>query len=74
MSGEMIAPKQPPQPSMISRMRDLDPDKVPTDFGILPGTFIKPEGKDMPDFFKQPKERLFFEWTWLKTWVTSAFA
>ncbi|GAM43763.1 hypothetical protein TCE0_060f18840 [Talaromyces pinophilus] len=74
MSGEMIVPKQPPQPSMISRMRDIDPDKVPTDFGILPGTFIKPEGKDMPDFFKHPKERLMFEWTWLKSWVTSAFA
>lgn len=74
MSAESVMPKPPPQHSLRTRMRDLNPDKVPTDFGVLPGTFIRPEGKDMPNFFKQPKERLRFEWVWLKTWVQSAFA
>ena len=74
MSAENFAPKLPPQQSMLARMRDIDPEQIPTDFGVLPGTFIKPEGKDMPSFFKQPKERLRFEWVWLKSWFTSVTA
>lgn len=73
MSAESIIPKMPPQHSLRTKMRDIDPEKIPTDFGVLPGTFIKPEGKDMPNLFKQPKERLLFEWVWLKSWVASAF-
>lgn len=66
-------PKTPPQMSMRNRMRDINPQDIPTDFGVLQGTFIKPEGKDMPSLFRQPKERLLFEWTWIKTWVTTVF-
>ncbi|EEA19604.1 hypothetical protein TMatcc_009740 [Talaromyces marneffei ATCC 18224] len=74
MSAEMVMPKMPPEKSFRSRIRDIDPENIPTDFGVLPGTFIKPEGKDMPNFFTRPKDRLKMEWVWIKTWITSAFS
>lgn len=74
MSADVVTPKMPPERSFRTKMRDINPDDIPTDFGILPGTFIKPEAKDMPDFFKRPKDRLLMEWVWIKTWFASAFA
>ena len=41
---------------------------LPQDIGLLPGTFIKPLWRDMPSIFQQPKERLHYEWLWLKSW------
>lgn len=72
MSAETLMPKMPPERSFRARLRDMDPESIPTDFGVLPGTFIKPEGKDMPSLFKQPRDRLSMEWVWIKTWFTSA--
>ncbi|EED13928.1 conserved hypothetical protein [Talaromyces stipitatus ATCC 10500] len=73
MSAETIMPKLPPERSLRSRLKDMDPESIPTDFGVLPGTFIKPEGKDMPSLFSEPKDRLMMEWVWIKTWFTSVF-
>jgi mitochondrial protein MBA1 len=55
-------------------MRSMKPEDIPTDFGVLPGTFVKPEGKDMPPLFKDPQDRLRMEWTWLKSWFGSVIA
>ncbi|KAH8703871.1 hypothetical protein BGW36DRAFT_370126 [Talaromyces proteolyticus] len=66
--------KIPAQVSPKSRMREMSPDTMPTDFGLLPGTFVKPEGKDMPAFFKEPQLRLRMEWVWIKQWVANFIA
>jgi protein MBA1 len=41
-------------------------DLIPDDFGILPGTFIRPVWKNMPSIFRDPKQRLQMEWLSLK--------
>ncbi|RDW86159.1 uncharacterized protein DSM5745_02801 [Aspergillus mulundensis] len=60
--------KQPAQPSMKIRTSEMSRTELPQDIGLLPGTFIKPLWRDLPSIFKQPKERLQFEWLWLKSW------
>ncbi|EAW21928.1 uncharacterized protein NFIA_070990 [Aspergillus fischeri NRRL 181] len=64
-----ISVKQPAQPSMRTRGRELSRSELPQDIGLLPGTFIRPLWKDMPSIFQQPKERLQLEWLWLKNAV-----
>ncbi|KAL3472650.1 hypothetical protein BJX99DRAFT_235087 [Aspergillus californicus] len=66
--GHTVSARQPAQPSMKSRGKNLARSELPQDIGLLPGTFIKPSGKDLPSIFQQPKERLRFEWLWLKSW------
>ncbi|RHZ70526.1 hypothetical protein CDV55_104968 [Aspergillus turcosus] len=61
-----ISIKQPAQPSMKTRGRELSRSELPQDIGLLPGTFIRPLWRDMPSIFQQPKERLRLEWLWLK--------
>ena len=56
----------PPQPSMKTRSKGISRGNLPQDFGVLPGTFIRPLWRDMPSIFKQPRERLFMEWLSLK--------
>lgn len=64
-----MAVKRPAERSMKSRAKEMSLDSMPTDLGLLPGTFIKPEGKNMPSFFREPKDRLRMEWVWLKNWA-----
>lgn len=63
----LSAPPQPSQKALASRELART---VPTqDFGLLPGTFIRPLWRDMPSFFEQPRQRLHLEWLSLKTAV-----
>ncbi|KAF2488910.1 hypothetical protein BU16DRAFT_496653 [Lophium mytilinum] len=39
---------------------------LPTDMGLLPGTIIKPTGKNLPSIFRKPRVRLDIEWQNLK--------
>lgn len=55
------------QPSFKTRTKDMRPSDLPNDIGLLPGTFVRPLWRDMPSIFKQPRERLHFEWTWMKS-------
>ncbi|KAF9888419.1 hypothetical protein FE257_008697 [Aspergillus nanangensis] len=64
---ENISVRQPAQPSMRTRGRDLSRSELPQDIGLLPGTYIRPQWRDMPSIFQQPTERLQLEWLWLKT-------
>ncbi|XTI90157.1 hypothetical protein V2W45_1243725 [Cenococcum geophilum] len=45
-------------------------DQFPTDVGLLPGTFIRPTGVNIPSIFSSPKDRLTLELRWAKTRVT----
>lgn len=45
-------------------------DRFPTDVGLLPGTFIRPTGVNLPSIFSSPKDRLTLELRWAKTRVT----
>ncbi|KAL4922186.1 hypothetical protein BDW62DRAFT_173146 [Aspergillus aurantiobrunneus] len=65
---QTLSVKQPSQPSMKSRGQTLSRSELPQDIGLLPGTFIRPLWRDSPSIFQQPKERLHFEWLWLKSW------
>ncbi|RAL10551.1 uncharacterized protein BO97DRAFT_372271 [Aspergillus homomorphus CBS 101889] len=62
-----IVARPPPQPSTRTKTRGMARTELPQDFGILPGTYIRPLWKDMPSIFKQPQERLRLEWLWMKT-------
>jgi protein MBA1 len=70
---QSLSVKRPAEPSMQSRYRDQFRDRrgmeIPQDIGILPGTFVRPEGEDLPSIFQQPRERLRMEWVWLKSWA-----
>lgn len=59
------------QPSFKTRTKDMPMNQLPNDIGILPGTFVKPLWRDLPSIFKHPRDRLHFEWTWLKTLFTN---
>lgn len=69
MSAPQIKPKMPAEMSTRSRLKNIPPEQMPTDFGVLPGTFIKPDAKDMPSLFKNPRDRLRMEWIWIRHWV-----
>ncbi|KAJ5210398.1 hypothetical protein N7491_010205 [Penicillium cf. griseofulvum] len=59
------------QPSFNTRTQGMKLSDLPTDIGILPGTFVRPLWRDMPSVFKAPRDRWHMEWTWLKSWVTN---
>ncbi|KAL4885012.1 hypothetical protein BJY04DRAFT_181160 [Aspergillus karnatakaensis] len=65
---QSVGVRQPAQPSMKSRGQQLVRSELPQDIGLLPGTFIRPLWRDLPSIFQQPRERLHFEWLWLKSW------
>ena len=48
-------------------------DETVTDFGLFPGTFIKPAWRDVPSLFRHPKQRLKLEWVWIKMSVQNFF-
>lgn len=60
--------KRPLEKSLKLRAKEMSLDNMPTDLGLLPGTFIRPEGKNMPSIFRAPRDRLRMEWVWLKQW------
>ncbi|KAL2219136.1 hypothetical protein M432DRAFT_545617 [Thermoascus aurantiacus ATCC 26904] len=67
---QKISLSAPPQPSKkILASRELARTAPTQDFGLLPGTFIRPLWRDMPSFFEQPRQRLHLEWLSLKTAV-----
>ncbi|KAL2831232.1 hypothetical protein BDW59DRAFT_158177 [Aspergillus cavernicola] len=66
---ETLSVRQPAQPSMKSKGKALPRSELPQDIGVLPGTFIRPLWRDLPSIFQQPKERLRFEWLWVKSGV-----
>ncbi|KAL3483658.1 hypothetical protein BJX62DRAFT_75790 [Aspergillus germanicus] len=71
---QTISMKQPAQPSMKARGMNVSRSELPQDIGMLPGTFVRPLWGDLPSIFKQPKERLHFEWLWLKSWFQNFVA
>lgn len=62
-----LAMPQMSQPSMRTRSKGLTRHQMPQDLGLLPGTFIRPLWRDLPSIFQQPRERLQFEWLWVKS-------
>ncbi|KAL2816909.1 hypothetical protein BJX63DRAFT_429963 [Aspergillus granulosus] len=64
---QTISMKQPAQPSMKARGMNVSRSELPQDIGMLPGTFVRPLWRDLPSIFTHPKERLHFEWLWLKS-------
>ncbi|KAL2853894.1 hypothetical protein BJY01DRAFT_49942 [Aspergillus pseudoustus] len=71
---QTISMKQPAQPSMKARGMNVSRSELPQDIGILPGTFIRPLWSGLPSIFTQPKERLHFEWLWLKSGFQNFFS
>ena len=65
---QTLSVRQPSQPSMKSRGQNMSRSELPQDIGLLPGTYIRPLWRDMPSIFQQPRERLHFEWLWVKSW------
>ena len=44
-------------------MSKLKRNEIPSDFGLLPDTLIKPDSKDLPSFFsKEFRKRIRIEW------------
>lgn len=60
-------PSSVSQPSLKSRAKDVMRHQLPNDIGLLPGTFVRPLWRDMPSIFKDPRDRLRMEWTWMKS-------
>lgn len=65
---EFMPVKRPLERSLKMRAKEMSLDNMPTDLGLLPGTFIRPEGKNMPSIFREPMDRLRMEWVGLKQW------
>ncbi|KAL5358215.1 hypothetical protein BJX96DRAFT_37325 [Aspergillus floccosus] len=65
----MDSPKVPTplKPSTATKGSMMSRSELPTDLGLLPGTFIRPLWRDLPSIFTHPKERLQLEWLWLKS-------
>lgn len=64
-----VSIRQPPQPSMKTKGREMSKADLPQDLGLLPGTFVRPLWRDLPSIFQLPRERLQMEWLWLKSWA-----
>lgn len=63
---QTMAAKQPAQPSMKTRGKEMSKSEMPQDLGLLPGTFVRPLWRDMPSVFQLPRERMQLEWLWIK--------
>ncbi|KAK2758068.1 hypothetical protein FQN54_004475 [Arachnomyces sp. PD_36] len=66
---QTVTPKVPAQQSNRSRMKTMTAKDIPSDIGLLPGTFIRPTGDNMPSIFQEPSDRLRMEWLYWKTKV-----
>ncbi|ODM18417.1 hypothetical protein SI65_06288 [Aspergillus cristatus] len=63
---QTMSVKQPAQPSMKTRGKEMSKSEMPQDLGLLPGTFVRPLWRDMPSIFQLPRERMQLEWLWIK--------
>ncbi|KAJ5632909.1 hypothetical protein N7490_009248 [Penicillium lividum] len=63
-----FSPKSPTGPSMKTRQKELMTGQLPSDIGILPGTFVRPLMRDLPSIFKSPRDRWNMEWVSFKSW------
>ncbi|KAJ5555581.1 hypothetical protein N7535_008016 [Penicillium sp. DV-2018c] len=64
-------PPSQAQPAFKTKTKDIKLSDLPNDIGVLPGTFVRPLWRDMPSIFKAPRDRLYMEWIWLKSWFTN---
>lgn len=56
------------QQGMRSRMKNMSRQEIPNDLGLLPRTLIRPPAQDLPKLFGADwKQRLKFEWLWIRT-------
>lgn len=53
---------------MKEAMGQMTRETLPDDFGLLPGTFVRPLEKNLPSLFNDFKQRWLMEKTWLKNW------
>ncbi|KZF20500.1 hypothetical protein L228DRAFT_250207 [Xylona heveae TC161] len=70
---EMFAPqiRQPPQRSLKVAMKELEgAGQLPTDLGLLEGTFVTPTGENRPSLFRKPRDCATLFTLWLKTRIT----
>ncbi|KAF2477274.1 uncharacterized protein BDR25DRAFT_300262 [Lindgomyces ingoldianus] len=51
-----------------------NPDFMPDEHGLLPGTIIRPSWRELPNPFTEPKNRAYYEWRWLKARITDLFS
>lgn len=59
-----IAPKQQ---SANTRMKQLKKSEIPSDIGLIPGTFIRPTWKEGPSLLSSKwKERLIMDWVHIR--------
>ncbi|OJD37361.1 mitochondrial inner membrane protein mba1 [Diplodia corticola] len=58
--------KRKAMPSMVT-MQTQNLDEMPTDIGLMPDTFIRPTGSNLPGLFAEPKLRFKMEYHWAKT-------
>lgn len=68
MGAQKVMPQPTPRmQGLRSRMKDLKKTDIPSDLGLLPGTYVRPSGKNLPSWFRRPKTRLKIEWKWIET-------
>ncbi|KAK2795648.1 hypothetical protein FQN50_009685, partial [Emmonsiellopsis sp. PD_5] len=72
-AGAKVMAAAPKSRSVLSNKNQIkqataasNPDMIPDDMGILPGTFIRPLWKNRPSIFKEPGRRLHMEWVNIK--------
>ncbi|KAF2176170.1 hypothetical protein K469DRAFT_35077 [Zopfia rhizophila CBS 207.26] len=54
-------------PSTLAAEMRENRDGLPNDIGLFPGTFIRLPWRKLPSLFSTPKERLWYEWKYVKT-------
>ncbi|KAH7057346.1 hypothetical protein B0J12DRAFT_654238 [Macrophomina phaseolina] len=64
MVKDMQKRKAMPHTSTMT-MQNLD--ELPTDVGLMPDTFVRPTGANLPGLFTEPRLRFKVEKTWVKT-------
>lgn len=71
-AAQVVKPKMPAQMSLKVKMKDamasLRKDMLPDEFGLLPGTFVRPLAKNLPSIWKDYKDRWLMEKTWFRSW------
>ncbi|PGH34832.1 hypothetical protein GX50_02393 [[Emmonsia] crescens] len=70
-NAQILRPQQPASLSSKNQMKqalkNIRPEDIPDDLGLLPGTYIRPLWRNMPSIFRYPKERLWMEWVSVKS-------
>ena len=71
-AAQVVKPKMPAQQSLKVKMKEamatLKKETLPDEFGLLPGTFVRPLGKNLPTIWKDYRDRLLMEKTWARSW------